>query len=324
MKLHIRSFIILTLFISNIVYIQGQGQKQKQTRLPSFEEYIHKYKDIAIRQQKEYKIPASITLAQGLLESGAGNSRLAVKGNNHFGIKCKEEWRGGRMYHDDDAKDECFRTYKTAEESYTDHSLFLAKRKYYVSLFDLDIYDYKGWAYGLQKCGYATDKSYGDKLVRLIEAYELHKYDKAKSVEKRSIDDDIYEIKLNSPEYDKKHPEITNWRRRIHESNGIHYITAQTNDSYEIIAYDTHMKLKRLLKYNEVTKDYKLKNGDIVYLQGKKKQASKEYNTHIVKEGESLYTISQLYGIKLKSVYKLNKLKDDYTPKPGDILKVRR
>jgi LysM repeat protein len=258
------------------------------------------------------------------LESGAGNSRLARKGNNHFGIKCKKEWRGGRIYHDDDEKDECFRTYKTVEESYTDHSLFISKRIYYVSLFELDIHDYKGWAHGLQNCGYATDKSYGEKLVRLIETYELHKYDNTKGIEKRTICDDIYEIKLNTSEYEKKHPEITNWRRRIHETNGIHYITAQTNDTYEIIAYDTRMKLKRLLKYNEVTKDHKLKSGDIVYLQSKKKQASKEYSTHIVKEGESLYTISQLYGMKLKSVYKLNKLKYDYTPKPGDILKVHR
>ncbi|MDR0573364.1 MAG: glucosaminidase domain-containing protein [Tannerella sp.] len=320
MKLYIRLFITFILFIVNIGYTQGQ----KQTRLPSFEEYIHKYKDLAIRQQKEYKIPASITLAQGLLESGAGNSRLARKGNNHFGIKCKDEWRGGRIYHDDDEKDECFRTYKTVEESYTDHSLFLSKRKYYVSLFELDIYDYKRWAHGLQKCGYATDKSYGEKLVRLIETYELHKYDKTKGIEKRTIRDDIYEIKLNIPEYNKNHSEITNRRRRIHETNGIHYITARADDSYEIIAYDAGMKLKRLLKYNEVTKEHKLKSEDIVYLQRKKKQASKGCSTHIVKEGESLYAISQLYGMKLKSIYKLNKLKYDYTPKPGDILKVRR
>ncbi len=302
-----------------MAYMQGQ----KQTRLSSFDEYINKYKDLAILQQREYKIPASITLAQGLLESAAGNSRLARNGNNHFGIKCKPEWRGGKIYHDDDEKNECFRTYKTVEDSYKDHSIFLAERKYYTSLFDLDIHDYRGWAHGLQKCGYATDKSYGEKLVRLIETYELYKYDKAKSVTHKYIDDDIYEIKLNT-EYERKHPEVTNWRRRIHEMNGIHYITAQVNDSYEIIAYDTRMKLKRLLKYNEVTRDQELREGDLIYLQPKKKYADKKYRTHVVREGESVYSISQIYGMKLKSIYKLNKLKDNYIPIPGDILKVRK
>ena len=291
--------------------------------MPAFEEYISKYKDLAIQQQQQYKIPASITLAQGLLESAAGNSRLARKGNNHFGIKCKPEWRGGRIYHDDDEKNECFRTYKSAEDSYTDHSKFLAERKYYVSLFSLDIHDYKGWAHGLQKCGYATDKSYGEKLVRIIETYELYKYDRAKPVVHKHIDDDIYEIKLNA-DRTKDHPEVTNWRRRIHEINGIHCITAQTNDSYEIIAYDTRMKLKKLLKYNEVTKDHELRKGDLVFLQPKRKYAEKGYNTHVVEEGESLYSISQAYGMKLKSLYKLNNLKENYTPKPGDILRVRK
>lgn len=290
--------------------------------MPQFDAYIEKYKDLAIKQQKEYKIPASITLAQGLLETNAGNSRLARIGNNHFGIKCKEEWHGGKMYHDDDEANECFRTYKTVEESYIDHSLFLAKRKYYVSLFDLDIHDYKGWAHGLQKCGYATDKSYGVKLVKLIETYELYKLDRAKVIEKTYLDDDIYEIKIKSPNA-KKYPAITNWRRRIHEVNGIHYITAQANDSYDIIAYDTRMKLKRLRKYNEVTEDHKLKEGDIVFLQPKKKHASKGNVIHIVKDGDSLHSISQQHGMKLKSLYKLNKLKNQYTPKPGDILRIR-
>ena len=322
MKQYICLFITFILFTANIFYIQGQ------TKSPAFEEYINKYKNLAIQLQQEYKIPASIKLAQGLLETAAGSSRLARIGNNHFGIKCKEEWRGGRMYHDDDAKGECFRTYKSAEESYLDHSLFLTQRKYYVSLFDLDLYDYKGWAHGLYKCGYATDKAYGTKLIRIIETYELYKYDKVKVPEKvrpdktRIKDDDIYEIKIGAPDSKKYDP--TNWRRRIHQTNGIHYINAQTNDSYDIIAYDTRLKIKKLLKYNEVTKDNGLKNGDIVYLQNKKKYASKDNDIHTVKAGDSMHSISQLYGMRLKSLYKLNKLKDNYTPKPGDILKVRK
>jgi len=296
-----------------------QGQRNAK-----YEEYINKFKTLAIQQQQEYKIPASIKLAQGLLETGAGASRLARQGNNHFGIKCKEEWTGGKMYHDDDAVGECFRTYKSAEESYIDHSKFLAYRKFYVSLFKLDIYDYKGWANGLQACGYATDKAYGRKLISLIETYELYKYDKAKIVKKTStIKDDIYNIKINTPEPSKKHEPI-NWRHRILQVNGIHYITAQANDTYDLISYDTRLKLKKLLKYNEVEKGYKLKEGEIVFLQSKKKYASKDNAIYTVKSGDSMHSISQKYGMRMKSLYKLNKLKDDYVPKPGDTLKVRK
>ena len=318
MKINIRLYIAFIFFTANIFYIQGQKSTKE---LSNHEIYINKYKHLAIQQQQEYKIPASITLAQGLLETGAGTSRLARVGNNHFGIKCKEEWTGGRMYHDDDEVGECFRTYKSAEESYLDHSLFLAKRKYYVSLFKLDLYDYKAWANGLQACGYATDKSYGRKLINLIETYELHKYDRAKIVKKATKSDDIYEIKIATP--DLVYPNAINWRNRIRKTNnGAHYITAQKGDTYESIAQDTRMKLKKLLKYNEVTEENSLNNGDIVFVQSKKKYAGKKSAPHVVKGGDSMHSISQLYGMRLKSLYKLNKLKDGYIPKPGDTLKV--
>ena len=319
MKLYIRIFITLLLFIANIFCIQGQKKN------PAYEEYINKYKNLAIQLQQEYKIPASIKLAQGLLETGGGSSRLAKIGNNHFGIKCKPEWRSGRMYHDDDAAGECFRTYKSAEESYIDHSKFLSERIYYVKLFDLDIYDYKGWTRGLQASGYATDKAYGTKLLNLIETYELYKYDRVKVPEKtKKIEDDIYEIRIDAPNGKTDYKDPINWRRRIYQTNGIHFITAQSGDTYNIIAYDTRLKLKKLLKYNEVTKEHQLKDGDIVFLQGKKKYASKENSIHTVKGGDSMHSISQQYGMRLKSLYKLNKLKDNYTPKPGDTLKVRK
>jgi hypothetical protein len=311
-------------FSFTLCVFHAQGESKKKTKNSVYEAYIEKYKTLAVKQQKTHKIPASITLAQGLLESAAGSSRLARQGNNHFGIKCKEEWRGGRIYHDDDEQNECFRTYKTVEDSYLDHSLFLSKRKYYVSLFNLDIYDYKGWAYGLQRCGYATDKSYGSKLVSIIETYELYKYDRAKIIEKTPIIDEIYEIKINAPENNKNRPAIVNWRRRILKTNDVHYIEAQENDTYEFIAYDTRMNLKRLLKYNDATTEQKLKKGDRIYLQGKRTYADKGNFVHVVKEGESLHSISQLYGMKLKSLYKLNKIKDSYTPKSGDTLKIRK
>ena len=302
----------LSLIMINLFYLQGQTNSD-------FEAYINKYKDLAIQLQKEYKIPASIKLAQGLLETGAGTSRLARVGNNHFGIKCKEEWRGARIYHDDDAKNECFRAYRSAEESYLDHALFLSQRIYYVSLFDLNIFDYKGWAYGLQSCGYATDPNYGSKLVSIIERYGLQKYDRASAPEKRILIDDIYRIEVDGPGIRE-----IKWRRRVFETNNIHYISANANDTYEILAADTRIKLKRLLRYNEVTADYKLKAGDMVFIQAKKNQASKEHRTHIVQAGDSMHSISQIYGMKLKSLYKFNKLKDGYIPRPGDILKVRR
>jgi len=299
---------------------------QKTSRSPRYEEYIKKYKALAQQQQREYKIPASITLAQGLLESGAGTSRLALNGNNHFGIKCKEEWTGGTMYHTDDAPNECFRTYRSVEDSYIDHSLFLAKRKYYVSLFDLDIYDYRGWAYGLQKCGYATDKSYGAKLVNLIETYELYKYDRSTiaAEKKKPLSDDIYEIKVETP--DNRYDMVVglSLRRRISKVNDIHYILAIPNDTYELISEDTKLSIKRIMKYNELSADYNLKEGDIIFLQAKKKYAAKGNLEHTVQEGESMHSISQKYGMRLKTLYKLNKLSNDYTPNSGDVLKLRK
>jgi LysM repeat protein len=330
MNMSIMKFFMRVLFTGflltfNFLPVQGQNNKAKN---PKYEQYIEKYKLLAIKQQHEYRIPASITLAQGLLESDAGSSRLARQGNNHFGIKCKPEWRGGRMYVDDDEKDECFRTYKSVEESYRDHSLFLAKRKYYVTLFDLNLHDYKGWAHGLQRCGYATDKSYGTKLVRLIETYELYKYDKTKNIENPLIVDNVHTVKSQPPgKTDRQHRRsIVNWRRRILTTNEIHYIEAQKGDSYEYIAYDTRMNLNRLLKYNEVEKGHPLKEGDRVYLQRKRSRAEKQNLTHTVKSGESLHSISQLYGIKLNTLFKLNNInkENNYTLQLGATLRIRK
>jgi flagellum-specific peptidoglycan hydrolase FlgJ len=142
------------------------------------EEYVFKYREIAMREMKHYGIPASITLAQGILESASGKGRLAKEANNHFGIKCHTGWTGPRIYHDDDSDQECFRVYSIAAESYEDHSIFLSQRKRYAFLFDLDPLDYEGWARGLRRAGYATDRRYPSKLISLIERYDLHKYDR--------------------------------------------------------------------------------------------------------------------------------------------------
>ena len=152
--------------------------KQRKPRLhQSTLDYIEEYNDIAIAEMHRYDIPASITLAQGILESNSGRSRLTVKGNNHFGVKCHRSWKGKRIYHDDDARQECFRKYDHPLSSFRDHSLFLYERKRYAALFDLKLKNYKGWAKGLKKAGYATDPKYPKKLISLIEQYELYKFD---------------------------------------------------------------------------------------------------------------------------------------------------
>lgn len=274
--------------------------------LSSYHRYIHKYKDLAIEQQHKYKIPASITLAQGLLESGAGMSDLARRSNNHFGIKC-HEWKGKRVYHNDDMRGECFRKYDAVKDSYEDHSKFLALRPRYTSLFQLNIRDYRGWAKGLQKCGYATDKTYANKLIKVIEEYELYEYDATKK--KKS------QTKNNTARPAARHI--------IYRGNGLLYVHARRGDSLEEIARNTGISTSKLSKFNEIPKDYPLQANDIVYLEKKKKRADKPHYDYVVRIGDSMHSISQQFGIQMKSLYKLNKKDKDYVPEEGDVLKLR-
>ncbi|MDO4756218.1 MAG: glucosaminidase domain-containing protein [Parabacteroides sp.] len=277
----------------------------------SYEKYIKKYCVIAIQHQKEYGIPASITLAQGILESGAGKSELARKGNNHFGIKC-HGWKGAKVYHDDDLRGECFRKYKSPEESYIDHALFLTQRDRYKSLFKLKITNYKGWAKGLQKCGYATSKSYANRLIKLIEDYDLYRYDTAKLTKKQK--------KAKKKTQSSSSPKM---QYKVYRTHDLLYVYSNGNDSFEEIAFSLGFKVKDLKKYNEVPEDFPLQKGDIVYLEKKKKKADKPYYDHVVQMGESMHSIAQKYGIQIKSLYKLNKKHQDYIPEEGDVLKLR-
>lgn len=277
---------------------------QPARRVASYDRYIKQYGSLAVEHMHKYKVPASITLAQGLLESGAGQSVLARKSNNHFGIKCHSDWKGGRVYHDDDHRGECFRKYKRVEDSYTDHSKFLAERSRYERLFKLNIKDYKGWARGLQKCGYATDRAYANKLIKVIEDYELYRFDSDKKPNKR-----------------KPAPSVL--KREIYRTHNLIYIIARDNDSFDQIAADLNFKVKQLIKYNEVPEDFPLQKGDIVYLEKKKKKADKPYFDHVVQIGESMHSIAQRYGISIKSLYKMNKKDKDYVPEEGDVLKLR-
>ena len=301
MKLTIRIFCLL-------FFIATLAEAATQRKIPSYEKYIKTYSALAIEQQKKYKIPASITLAQGLLESGAGQSDLARRSNNHFGIKCHSDWRGGRVYHDDDLRGECFRKYKRVEDSYEDHSKFL-KRSHFDRLFQLKITDYKGWARGLQKCGYATDRAYANKLIKVIEDYELYRYDTGKV------------HKLTRQEKKKlKYPTV---KYTIYRTYGLLYVYAKENDSFDQIAQNLDFPVKDLKKFNEVPEDFPLQKGDIVYIEKKKKKADKPNYDHVVQVGESMHSIAQKYGIQIKSLYKMNKKDKDYVPEEGDVLKLR-
>ncbi len=288
------------------------------------EEYIEKYKDIAIKKMKEYGIPASITLAQGILESGSGNSKLAQKANNHFGIKCHKEWKGKTFYMDDDEEHECFRKYSKAEDSYRDHSLFLTQRGRYSFLFDYDITDYKKWAYGLKKAGYATNPKYPQLLIGLIERYDLAQYDTGK-YHKKKKKKETAEISKTTATVAAHLIEAGTSKsgRKLYTNNGKKLIRAKEGDSYYDIAREFEVYAWQLYSYNDVSKKHELKSGELVYLEKKKRKAGKKFKTHIVSEGESMQMISQIYGIRLKHLYKMNNLPEGIQVPAGTKLKIR-
>lgn len=277
--------------------------------------YIEKYHEIAIRQQRAHGIPASIILAQGLLESGAGRGRLATQANNHFGIKC-HEWTGDRIYHNDDEENECFRKYSRANDSFEDHSLFLVNRPRYRNLFSLNPTDYKAWAHGLRAAGYATDPAYAQKLISLIERYNLHEYDLAK----RSL---FAPKDERTPDVSSSNVSAQESARDIYRSNYIRIVVATSYDTFSSLAKELKISERRLRRYNEVGEDVELRAGNIVYLSKKKKRAAGPNRIHVIKPGETLHGISQIYGIQLISLYNLNNLSFDEGAYIGQILKLR-
>ncbi len=299
------------LLLAMMMYaVLGNAQLAKNQR---YQDYIDQYKDLAIEEMLRYDIPASITLAQGLLESGAGKSELAVKGNNHFGIKC-HGWTGRSVYHDDDEEQECFRAYDNARDSYEDHSKFLRSGKRYAFLFQLDRSDYKGWARGLKSAGYATSPTYANSLIKIIETYKLYKYDSARSYDKfmvahqpknvtGSMQSSLHTIKMCNKNY---------------------YVVARKGDTFRSIGKELDLSSRKLARYNERNRKDVLKDGDIIYLKKKRTKADKSFRKvpHVVKSGESMYSIAQKYGIRLKSLYKKNDLDADYQIKVGDTLRV--
>ena len=270
-----------------------------------YEEYIERYCTLAIEHQDEFGIPASITLAQGLLESAAGRSTLASKANNHFGIKCHNEWKGKSIKRNDDAPDECFRKYNTVEESFRDHSLFL-RRTRYSKLFNLDVTDYQNWAKGLRECGYATDPNYAARLITIIERYSLYTYDTESGRNAEETVAFIRDMLVSS------HP--------VRRSRGLHYVVATPGDTYASIAKEFNLKAKKLMKYNDAGKDHEIKPWEEVYLEEKLEDAPEGIATVTIGEGESLHSVAQRYGIKVKAIRELNKKAKD---EPGTILRLR-
>ena len=302
-----KALIILFTLHSSLFAVNAQIKWNER-----YQQYIDQYKDIAIEEMQRWKIPASITLAQGIFESGAGQSELARKGNNHFGIKCNG-WQGRKVYHDDDARNECFRAYNSVYESFEDHSRFLANGQRYRSLFQLKITDYKGWARGLKAAGYATNPQYADRLIELIQLYKLYEYDQAKDYDKfmsqHTRDQNVGGAAL--------HP------IKIYNKN--YYLIARRGDTFQSIGEEIGISYRKIAKYNERDKRDRLKEGEIIWLKKKQKKAPKDYKDrlHYVRQGESMYSIAQQYGIRLKSLYKMNHMSPDDDLHIGDALRLR-
>ncbi|MDO5017358.1 MAG: glucosaminidase domain-containing protein [Porphyromonas sp.] len=306
---------------SRTTQLPTEQRVPKSTHNNRYNRYIEQYADIALQNQWNYGIPASITLAQGLLESGAGQSRLATQANNHFGIKCHNSWRGSRTFHNDDRPNECFRAYDKPEDSFRDHAQFL-KQPRYLFLYGLNPNDYKGWAKGLQKAGYATDRGYANKLIKIIEDYRLYLIDEG-NTDRRYAYNKPTDRPATRPQ---KRPELltdSKGDRVGYFSYGLLYILAGEDDSLSKIARDLGISERKLTKYNDLPEGYPLEKGDIIYLEPKNQRATSPHYQHTVRVGESIHSIAQLYGIKLSALYKLNNLPDDYFPIEGDVLILR-
>ncbi len=330
----------ITATIATLFFVASTSAQQ-QTR----EQYVERYKHIAVKHMERYGIPASITMAQGILESGNGNSHLAQKSNNHFGIKCKTNWTGRKVYHDDDAKGECFRAYRSVEDSYEDHATFLDSQPRYDSLFAYSTADYKSWARGLKAAGYATAPDYAERLVKIIEDEKLYLLDRDNgeflysnrdtkegdflaeaSVEVHTpltdqsaksigvVDPDSYRVTINPHK-----------GYNIYKTNGVHFIEAKAGDTFESIGEKFHLSPRNLRKFNDIKdKQAQPMQGEVIYFERKKKQWQGNATHHVCRHGETTYAVAQLYGIQQRSVERLNKLKRGDTLTEGDKIKIKK
>ena len=321
----------VVILLCALVCVVSVTAKERQTR----EEYVEKYKAIAIAHMERYGIPASITMAQGILESDSGNSHLSTSSNNHFGIKCKKSWTGDRVYHDDDAKGECFRAYPSVEASYQDHADFLDQSPRYDSLFAYPSDDYRSWARGLKAAGYATAPDYAERLVKIIESMKLYLLDKENgnkiySASKSAVANTEAWFESNTATSDELiNPNAFRVTVNSHKGYGVYrtnhtfYIVAKEGDTYESLGEIFAISPNMLRKFNDVAKGGTLAKGDIIYIERKKTQWLGNVMQHKVVRDENLYSLSQSYGIRLKSLIKLNHLRAGEDVGKGDVIRLK-
>jgi LysM repeat protein len=308
-------------------------------------DYIVQYSEIAMKKMQEYKIPASITVAQGIFESACGKSRLAVEGNNHFGIKCHTEWTGDTILIDDDELQECFRRYSSVEESYNDHSLFLTTRKRYSNLFELDIMDYRAWARTLKQDGYATNPQYADRLISLIERFNIARLD---TLCQNNEHPDFTNVTTAQAVAQNTKPSTTPTQpatksskkiftaigndyptdespftyRKVFKNNNTYFVIAEKGDTYEKIAQDILVMAENLRKFNDAGANDEPVENEIVYVEAK--AHGNPARIHTVQAGETLRYISQRYGVQLRYILKYNMLDENSIIHPGDQILLRR
>lgn len=317
-----KNLIYILLFMLLPVWLWSQNNDIRSN-------YIEKYKVTAVKKMLEHGIPASITLAQGILESGAGQSSLAKEANNHFGIKCHKGWTGDSYIMDDDMKNECFRKYNNAAESFEDHSLFLTTRSRYAFLFEYPVTDYKKWAHGLKKAGYATNPKYAHLLIKVIEDNNLHQYDKIKDLSELGLKQEepeelivVHEKPQTEPKKDFKPVSVSESQRLIYENEGVRYVLAVNGDSFDKIAQEFGVYTWQIKKYNDGDNKTQIRSGDFIYIEKKNRKAKVKY--HIVQRNESLWSISQKYAVRMKSIQKMNKIKNKKASlREGERLRLR-
>lgn len=323
----IKYVLLFSLLVSPSYLFAQSRQTPKQ--------YIERYDQDAVAEMLKSGVPASITLSQGMLESDYGNSKLAKEARNHFGIKCHSSWTGGRFTMDDDAKNECFRVYKSVYDSYVDHSDFLKRNRRYAFLFDLKRTDYKGWAKGLKKAGYATNPKYPDLLIRIIEENDLSRFDRMDKGDLKSLGGSIKGLDdtplagssygaggtgsggagSSSKKSSKKGVEFSD--------NNIKYVIAEKDDTPEILAKRTRLARWQITKYNGFKKGQTIPAGTVVYLQPKRGSFKGDKEVHVVKSGDTMWKISQQYGVRLKKLYRKNKMSKGEPIKVGQKIRLK-
>lgn len=331
----------LLLFVWIFFGLFSKLQAQSNVK-PEYKEYVDRYKSLAVREMRMYKIPASITLAQGIIESNCGKSVLSVESKNHFGIKCQKEWMGEKYFYDDDEANECFRKYSSVDESYRDHSLFLTTRSRYAFLFNLPLKDYKAWAKGLKQAGYATNPEYANILIKVIEESELFLLDDTIGQNPKELSEKINPEKENEPSenglfystgrvlyfenYMNQNPSdfkflyTSDLGRKVYENFGVAFVFANAGDTWAALASEFKLYSFQIFKQNDMLQSDKIIPDQIVYLEPKKKK--QKIDNYTVKKGDSMYSISQQFCIRLKYLYQYNGLQPGDEPRGGAIIKL--